>query len=335
MTTLHTTEVQGLNIFYREAGNPAAPKLSCFAGSRRPHTSSATSSRRWPSASTSSRPTIPASATPRCPTRPSSTTPSTASPTIVESFLDKLGFTSRSASTCRTTAAPSASASSPGTRSGWSGCHPERQRLRGRLHGGWDGFRERLLEGPHARGRAAAGGVPAARDHQADLPSRPPRPNQRSAPTTGTWTCSSRAPQRRRVHLDLFYDYRTNVGSIPHLAGVPARAAAEDPIFWGQEDIFFTREGGEAYLQDLPDAEMHPPRLRSLRRRGQPRPDHGVDPAVLRHQGAPRRLRVGGCGPAWARRPATSSPSAARPGSTSTALPGQSSSPPAAASSPW
>ena len=28
-------------------------------------------------------------------------------------------------------------------------------------------------------------------------------------------------------------------------------------IFWGQEDLFFTREGGEAYLRDLPRAEMH------------------------------------------------------------------------------
>jgi pimeloyl-ACP methyl ester carboxylesterase len=28
-------------------------------------------------------------------------------------------------------------------------------------------------------------------------------------------------------------------------------------IFWGQNDIFFTREGGEAYLKDLRDAEMY------------------------------------------------------------------------------
>jgi pimeloyl-ACP methyl ester carboxylesterase len=28
-------------------------------------------------------------------------------------------------------------------------------------------------------------------------------------------------------------------------------------IFWGQDDIFFTREGGEAYLDALPKAEMH------------------------------------------------------------------------------
>jgi pimeloyl-ACP methyl ester carboxylesterase len=28
-------------------------------------------------------------------------------------------------------------------------------------------------------------------------------------------------------------------------------------IFWGQGDIFFTPAGGEAYLKDLPAAEMH------------------------------------------------------------------------------
>jgi hypothetical protein len=28
-------------------------------------------------------------------------------------------------------------------------------------------------------------------------------------------------------------------------------------IFWGQGDIFFTPQGGESYLTDLPDAEMH------------------------------------------------------------------------------
>jgi len=28
-------------------------------------------------------------------------------------------------------------------------------------------------------------------------------------------------------------------------------------IFWGQDDIFFTKERGESYLRDLPHAEMH------------------------------------------------------------------------------
>jgi hypothetical protein len=28
-------------------------------------------------------------------------------------------------------------------------------------------------------------------------------------------------------------------------------------IFWGQDDVFFTPAGGEAYLRDLPEAELH------------------------------------------------------------------------------
>jgi pimeloyl-ACP methyl ester carboxylesterase len=34
-------------------------------------------------------------------------------------------------------------------------------------------------------------------------------------------------------------------------------SAVEDRSIFGQDDIFFTREGGEAYLKDLPRAEMH------------------------------------------------------------------------------
>jgi pimeloyl-ACP methyl ester carboxylesterase len=32
MTTLHTTEVQGLNVFYRQAGDPSRPKLLLLGG---------------------------------------------------------------------------------------------------------------------------------------------------------------------------------------------------------------------------------------------------------------------------------------------------------------
>jgi pimeloyl-ACP methyl ester carboxylesterase len=30
-------------------------------------------------------------------------------------------------------------------------------------------------------------------------------------------------------------------------------------ILWGQNDIFFTKEGGEAYLKDVPNDEIHRP----------------------------------------------------------------------------
>lgn len=64
-------------------------------------------------------------------------------------------------------------------------------------------------------------------------------------------------PNAKRVQLDLFYDYRTNVELYPKWQAFLRERQPKTIIFWGQEDIFFTREGGEAYLRDLPKAEMH------------------------------------------------------------------------------
>ena len=64
-------------------------------------------------------------------------------------------------------------------------------------------------------------------------------------------------PNARRVQMDLFYDYRTNVTLYPNWQKFLRDRQPKTLIFWGQDDIFFTREGGEAYLRDLPDAEMH------------------------------------------------------------------------------
>jgi pimeloyl-ACP methyl ester carboxylesterase len=64
-------------------------------------------------------------------------------------------------------------------------------------------------------------------------------------------------PKARRIQLDLFYDYRTNVTLYPQWQSFLRERQPETIIFWGQDDIFFTREGGEAYLKDLPKAEMH------------------------------------------------------------------------------
>ena len=64
-------------------------------------------------------------------------------------------------------------------------------------------------------------------------------------------------PNAARLHLDLFYDYRTNVPLYPKWQAFLNQRQPATLIFWGQDDIFFTREGGDAYLADLPDAEMH------------------------------------------------------------------------------
>jgi pimeloyl-ACP methyl ester carboxylesterase len=64
-------------------------------------------------------------------------------------------------------------------------------------------------------------------------------------------------PNGRQIQLDLFYDYRTNVALYPKWQSFLKRNQPKTIIFWGQDDIFFTREGGEAYLEVLLKAEMH------------------------------------------------------------------------------
>ena len=64
-------------------------------------------------------------------------------------------------------------------------------------------------------------------------------------------------PGARQVQMEFFYDYRTNVALYPQWQEFLRNRQPKTLIFWGQNDIFFTPEGGEAYLRDLPDAEMH------------------------------------------------------------------------------
>jgi pimeloyl-ACP methyl ester carboxylesterase len=64
-------------------------------------------------------------------------------------------------------------------------------------------------------------------------------------------------PHAVRLNLDLFYDYRTNVPLYPEWQRFLRERQPRTQIFWGQEDIFFTAAGGEAYLADLPSAELH------------------------------------------------------------------------------
>jgi pimeloyl-ACP methyl ester carboxylesterase len=64
-------------------------------------------------------------------------------------------------------------------------------------------------------------------------------------------------PHSVRMNLDLFYDYRNNVALYPQWQKFLRDRQPKTLIFWGQDDVFFTREGGEAFLRDLPKAEMH------------------------------------------------------------------------------
>lgn len=64
-------------------------------------------------------------------------------------------------------------------------------------------------------------------------------------------------PHAVRVNLDLFYDYRTNVALYGEWQKFLRDRQPKTLIFWGQDDVFFTPAGGEAFLRDLPQAEIH------------------------------------------------------------------------------
>jgi pimeloyl-ACP methyl ester carboxylesterase len=84
-----------------------------------------------------------------------------------------------------------------------------------------------------------------------------PKP-ERIAPDN--WVVDShylQRPNAARVQLDFFYDYRTNPQNYPRWQEFFRTHQPTTIIFWGQDDIFFTKEGGDAYLNDLPNAEMH------------------------------------------------------------------------------
>ncbi|MEO8766413.1 MAG: alpha/beta hydrolase, partial [Ginsengibacter sp.] len=53
-------------------------------------------------------------------------------------------------------------------------------------------------------------------------------------------------PGAVRLNLDLFYDYRKNVELYPVWLEFLRKHQPKTIIFWGQTDIFFTPEGGEA-----------------------------------------------------------------------------------------
>jgi pimeloyl-ACP methyl ester carboxylesterase len=59
------------------------------------------------------------------------------------------------------------------------------------------------------------------------------------------------------LQLDLFYDYRTNLDLYPSFHDFFRQHRPAVLIPWGRFDPFFTVAGAEAYLKDVPDAELH------------------------------------------------------------------------------
>jgi len=251
-----TMNVDGLSIFYREAGDPANPKLVLLGG--------------FPASSHQFRNLIPALAdrfhvlSPDYPGFGNSEMPDPAKfdytfdrlAAVVEKLLIQTGVT-RAGYFLQDYGGP------VGLR--FLGRHPDwvewfvLQNTNAYEEGftpAWDGLRNALWKNRNAETEAALlpflglDGIKMVYLHGHKNP---------EAISPDNWQMDFRfmeRPNARRVQLDLFYDYRKNVELYPAWQAHLRKHRPETLIFWGQNDVFFTPEGGEAYLRDLPNAEL-------------------------------------------------------------------------------
>ena len=64
-------------------------------------------------------------------------------------------------------------------------------------------------------------------------------------------------PGNLDIQLDLFHDYGTNVPLYPQFQAFFRRRQPPTLIVWGKNDKIFPAEGASPYLRDLPNAELH------------------------------------------------------------------------------
>jgi len=64
-------------------------------------------------------------------------------------------------------------------------------------------------------------------------------------------------PDNHKIQLDLFYDYRENVKQYPLWHEYLRKHQPPALVVWGANDPIFTQEGGRAFQRDVKDAEVH------------------------------------------------------------------------------
>jgi len=82
----------------------------------------------------------------------------------------------------------------------------------------------------------------------------------RSRLSPDAWTLDQHfleLPHRKDVMVELLYDYQSNTARYPEWQAYFREHRPPALVVWGANDRFFTADGARAYLRDLPDAELH------------------------------------------------------------------------------
>ena len=72
------------------------------------------------------------------------------------------------------------------------------------------------------------------------------------------------SPGQAQIQSDLFYDYRTNVDSYPKWQAWMQKTQPKLLVLWGKHDLSFDPGEPERYRKDVPNAEVHVPGCGSL-----------------------------------------------------------------------
>jgi pimeloyl-ACP methyl ester carboxylesterase len=257
MTTFHTAHVQGLNVFYRQAGNPANPKLLLLGG--------------FPSSSHQFRNLIPVLAerfhvvSPDYPGFGNTDMPDPAAwaytfdhlADIVDGLLTEIGFTGPMGIYMQDYGGPIGNriiAAHPDWLQ-WQIIQNANTYEEG-FTAAWDGIRHALWVDRSPETEAPLVGFLQPDTVKAIYTTGHPDLSKISPDNWNTDLFFLSRANAHRVQLDLFYDYRTNAALYPVWQQSLRERQPLSLIVWGQGDIFFTPAGGEAYLRDLPNAEL-------------------------------------------------------------------------------
>jgi len=255
MTTFHSAKVEGLDVFYRQAGDPSKPKLLLLGG--------------FPSSSHQFRNLIPALSdrfhvlSLDYPGFGNTEMPATWDYTfdhlaeIVDGLLHEVGFTGPMGMFMQDYGGPIGNrliAKHPDWLQ-WQVIQNANSYEEGFTEA-WDGIRHALWVDRSAANEAALEAFLQPETVKAIYTTGHPDPAKISPDNWNMDSFFLSRPHAHRVQLDLFYDYRTNAALYDTWQASLRDKQPLTLIFWGQGDIFFTPDGGEAYLRDLPDAEL-------------------------------------------------------------------------------
>ena len=126
------------------------------------------------------------------------------------------------------------------------------------LSSGWDPLKAFWREPTAEHREALRGWLTADGIREQYVAGVPASVAQRMPPDTWTldWALLQR-PGNIDVQLDLFADYRHNVELYPQIQKTLRAERYPTLIVWGRHDPFFTQAGAAAFRRDLPEAELH------------------------------------------------------------------------------